>query len=151
MGSQASKTYFFIPPESSRATSVIHSSCLRLAKSILGKSRDGDTALVPIEALDYIAIIAGTHIYFAGLADEQDSDGRRGLTVSMCWQPHLPEDEDINIQHIPMDLVYFSPAESLPNLQQQLTGEFYKALMLIDKQYAGQKLPASVIEMIKVS
>jgi len=151
MASEFNKQFFFIPSERKQIHSVIHSSCVRLAKSLLGKRPDNKHALIPITAMGYIAILGESRILFANLKDEIDMNGQHGLLVSLAWQPHIAEHEDLSIQHIPMNLTYYGHPANLKNLQQQLTGEFYKALMLIDKKYEGMPLPSTDIELIDLS
>ncbi len=149
MASSSNKLVFFLPREKKRISTLIHSSCMRLAKNLLNKSRNG-IVLVPIEAMDFVAVIKGSRLYFAE-SDKQSQTGQLGMPIQLGWIPHLPENEVLSIQHLPMDLVLFSEQQDLHEMQQKLTGEFYRAMMLLDEKYAGQFLPVSEVEMVETA
>ena len=148
MASESKKLFFFIPREKSRQPTVIHRSCMRLARNLLSKSRNG-MVTVPIEALEFIAVIKDDRLYFAE-TEKRNNTGRLGLQVCIGWEPHLPENEDTAIQHLPMDLVLYKEGQELNELQQKLTGELYRAMMLLDQQYSGQFLPSVDIEIARI-
>ena len=121
---------FFLPEANSEQHSVIHASCYRLSLSVLRRA-EHEPVPVLIEKLQYTALITDSNIYFA---DNND------MLIKISWHLHLAEARDINEQHIPMKVVFYQ--DGLDQLQQQLTGEYYKTLMLVDEKYQTDVIPS---------
>ena len=121
---------FFLPKAISEQHSVIHASCYRLSLSVLRRA-EHEPVPVLIEKLHYTALITDSNIYFADNSDMQ---------IKISWHLHLAEARDVNEQHIPMKVVFYE--NGLDQLQQQLTGEYYKTLMLVDEKYQTDLIPS---------
>jgi len=146
MGSDINKRTFFLPEAVKSRQGVIHSSCVRLSQYLLERSH-GQSLLVPIEAMNYLAILQKDKLYFVDLNSHEQTENARGSQIVLSWQPHSPEEMDFNTQHLPVELTCYSNPiaetdKNLEQIQQQLTGEFYKALMLLDSKFSGQKIPS---------
>lgn len=129
---------FFLPAKALEKSTVIHSSCYRLSLSILRRAEHEPVA-VPIENLHCTALITDSEIYFADNNRTLEADGVKGHPIMISWHLHLAEARDISEQHIPMKTIFYE--NNLEEFQQQLTGEFYKALMLMDQSYRDGPIP----------
>lgn len=129
---------FFLPQKALEKSTLIHASCYRLSLSIFRRA-EHDPVAVPIESLDCTALITDSEIFFTDNQRTIESDGMTGHPVIISWHLHLAEARDINEQHIPMKTIFYQ--EHLEEFQQQLTGEFYKALMLMDQSYRDGLIP----------
>ena len=154
MASDTNKRTFYLPPVVKNRHTVVHSSCVRLSQNLLQRS-SSKSLLVPIEAMHMLAILDRNKLYFADLQARHSHANQLGDIIILSWTPHLAEAPDINNQHIPMELTCHSTPiaakTDLNKMQQQLTGEFYKALMLLDKQFSGQKIPVAPFEIKPIS
>ena len=129
---------FFLPQKALEKSNVIHSSCYRLSLSILRRA-EHDPVAVPIEKLNCTALITDSEIFFADNNRTIESEGMKGHPVMISWHLHLAEARDISEQHIPMKTIFYE--DNLEEFQQQLTGEFYKSLMLMDQSYRDGPIP----------
>ncbi|MEJ2213556.1 MAG: hypothetical protein P8Y20_05710 [Gammaproteobacteria bacterium] len=132
---------FYTPQPLSSASSMVHSSCYKLSMSILNRAEE-DLVVIPIEKLGMLAVISENKILFA-----QQSSGSEQtvMPVKIGWKFLVAEDRDSNSQHLPMKTSFYS--ENLEELQQRLTGEFYKALMLADEKFRTTVIPAQDITL----
>ena len=121
---------FFLPEAISEQHSMVHASCYRLSLSMLRRA-EHEPVPVLIDNLQYTALITDSNIYFADNSDMQ---------IKISWHLHLAEARDVNEQHIPMKVMYYE--HGLEQLQQKLTGEYYKALMLMDEKYRTELIPS---------
>jgi len=139
---------YILPREVSRQDSVIHDSCYRMAQSMLRRS-DTEPALVPINTMGYDALIYDSVISFADTGkrvSSSDTDDTEAHPIIITWQLHLAEDRDPRKQHIPMRVILHD--KNLEKTQQRLTGEFYKALMLMDESYRDGLIPSVSVTVI---
>jgi hypothetical protein len=102
---------------------------------------------IPIDSLGYTALLTDSLIYFAENAAAQTGEGEIAGTIKISWHLHIAEARDVNDQHIPMKIIFYD--NGLQQLQQQLTNEFYKALMLMDESYRDNLIPSGLIEIKK--
>jgi len=135
---------FFLPKKALEKSTVIHASCYRLSLSIFRRA-EHDPVAVPIESLHCTALLTDSEIFFADNQRTLESDGMKGHPVIISWHLHLAEARDMNEQHIPMKTIFYQ--EHLEEFQQQLTGEFYKALMLMDQSYRDGPIPTQHIQI----
>ena len=133
--------HFYLPKIVSHTSSMVHSSCYKLSMGILNRA-EKDLVVIPIEKLGMLAIIADNKIMFT---EENTESGREAIPVKISWEFLVAEDRDANSQHLPMHTTFYD--HGLEELQQRLTGEFYKALMLIDEKYRDTVIPAQEIEL----
>ena len=136
---------FLLPNNVSEQTSVIHASCYRLSLS-LSRRAEHDMVSVPIDNLGLVGIITDSAIFFADVSDTATSEGDISGIIKISWHLHIAEERDINEQHIPMKIVFYD--DDLENLQQKLTGEYYRALMLMDESYRNSPIPSGNIKII---
>ena len=109
--------------------------------SILNRA-EKDLVVIPIEKLGMLAVISENKILFAELSSESEQSA---MPVKIGWEFLVAEDRDTNSQHLPMKTSFYS--ENLEELQQRLTGEFYKALMLADEKFRTTVIPAQDITL----
>lgn len=138
---------FFLPQKTLEKSNVIHSSCYRLSLSILRRA-EHDPVAVPIENLHCTALITDSEIFFADTKRTLEADDMKGYPIIISWHLHLAEARDISEQHIPMKTIFYE--ENLEEFQQQLTGEFYKSLMLMDQSYRDGPIPVSENQIISL-
>lgn len=138
---------FLLPGKVTEQSSVIHSSCYRLSLSMLRRAEQQPVA-VPIDSLGCIALITETEIFFAKPRQQDEAVKNADARIKISWHLHLAEARDVNDQHIPMRIIFYD--HGLEQLQQQLTGEFYKALMLMDESYRDNLIPSGDIEIMPV-
>lgn len=136
---------FIIPPPVSEKDSVVHSSCYRLALSIVRRSAT-EPVLVAIDNLHYSALLFDDHILFADNSRQLQVNQRNATPVTMEWQFFIAEKRDNNEQHIPMKIRFHSTG--LDTVQQQLTVSFYEAMMQIDQLYADNVIPSQPVEVM---
>ena len=139
---------FFTRTEVSKQASVIHSSCYRLSQSMLRRS-ESEPAVIPIDKMNFLAAIDENTLTFIDRSQQIKQNDKEGYPVRITWKLHLAERRDNDDQHIPMDITYFD--EDLNETQQQLTGEFYKALMLMDESYRDELIPTVKTEYIQLN
>lgn len=136
--------FYYLPKALTEQASVIHASCYRLALSMLRRA-DHEPVPVPVNSLDYTALLTDEDVFFADNQATETRHGETGSLIRLSWHLHLAEARDITVQHIPMKVVYYH--HEMEKLQQQMTGEFYKALMLMDKQYGDRLIPSGNIHI----
>jgi len=142
------KPVYIVPPVIDEKASVVHSSCYRLALSILRRATD-EPVTVPIDEMGYTALIYDNRILFSDNSSMISQAGVSGHPVTMEWKFFIAEDRNQNDQHIPMQIRFHSDDQS--DVQQQLTGEFYKAMMHIDQQFSEQPIPAASLDVISMN
>ena len=142
------KTVYIVPPVISEKASVVHSSCYRLALSILRRASSQPVS-VPIDAMGYTALIYENRILFSDNSSMISHADVSGHPVTMEWQFFIAEDRNHNDQHIPMQIRFHS--DDLSDIQQQLTGEFYKAMMHIDQQFSEELIPSASLDVISIN
>ncbi|NNJ90174.1 MAG: hypothetical protein HKP55_00745 [Gammaproteobacteria bacterium] len=142
------KTVYIVPPVIDEKASVVHSSCYRLALSILRRASH-EPVTVPIDAMGYTALIYENRILFADNSASINHAKLSGYPVIMEWQFFIAEDRNHNDQHIPMQIRFHS--DDLTDTQQQLTGEFYKAMMHIDQQFSAEPIPSASLDVISMN
>ena len=138
------KQTFLLPENISEQTSVIHASCYRLSLSLLRRSEQ-DIVSVPIENLNLIGLVTDSAIFFADASDRTAEQGEISGKIRISWHLHIAEQRDVNEQHIPMKVVFYD--HNLENLQQKLTGEYFRALMLMDECYRDKPIPPCSIQI----
>lgn len=136
---------FFTSHAVSKQASVIHSSCYKLSQSMLRRS-ETEPAVIPIDNMGYLAAINENTLTFIDRSKTVSINEKQGFPVKIVWKLHLAEGRDSDDQHIPMDISFFD--ENLNETQQQLTGEFYKALMLMDESYRDNLIPSVKTEYV---
>ena len=141
-------TVYIVPPVIDEKASVVHSSCYRLALSILRRASN-EPVTVPIDAMGYTALIYENRILFSDNSSMISHAEVSGHPVTMEWQFFIAEDRNHNDQHIPMQIRFHS--NDLSDTQQQLTGEFYKAMMHIDQQFSEETIPSSSLDVISIN
>ena len=142
------KAVYIVPPVIDEKASVVHSSCYRLALSILRRASH-EPVSVPIDGMGYTALIYESRILFADNSASISHAEVSGYPVIMEWQFFIAEDRNQNDQHIPMQIRFHS--KDLTDTQQQLTGEFYKAMMHIDQQFSEEPIPSTLLEVISMN
>jgi hypothetical protein len=148
MPDSTKKTVYIVPPIIDEKASVVHSSCYRLALSILRRASH-EPVTVPIDAMGYTALIYENRILFADNSASINHAELSGYPVIMEWQFFIAEDRNYNDQHIPMRIRFHS--DDLNDTQQQLTGEFYKAMMHIDQQFSEEPIPSASLDVISMN
>ena len=141
-------TVYIVPPVIDEKASVVHSSCYRLALSILRRASN-EPVTVPIDAMGYTALIYENRILFSDNSSMISHAEVSGHPVTMEWQFFIAEDRNHNDQHIPMQIRFHS--NDLSDTQQQLTGEFYKAMMHIDQQFSEEPIPSASLDVISIN
>lgn len=141
MTNPANSYHFYIPKTFSNMSSMVHSSCYKLSMGILNRA-EKDQVVIPIEKLGMLAVITDNKIMFTQQTADAEQDV---IPIQISWEFLVAEDRDASSQHLPMNTSFF--AENLEELQQRLTGEFYKALMLADEKYRDKVIPAQEIEI----
>ena len=142
------KNVYIVPPVIDEKTSVVHSSCYRLASSILSRAQNAPVA-VSIDNMNYTALIYENKILFADNSAMINRAEASGHPVTMEWQFFIAEAPDLNEQHIPMRIAFHD--NDLHDVQQQLTGEFYKSMMQIDQQYSHEIVPSAALDVISLN
>jgi len=142
------KPVYIVPPVIDEKASVVHSSCYRLALSILRRATD-EPVTVPIDGMGYTALIYENRILFSDNSFMIRHDEVSGHPITMEWQFFIAEDRNQNDQHIPMQIRFHSDDQT--DVQQQLTGEFYKAMMHIDQQFSEETIPAASLDVISIN
>jgi len=145
MKSTDKQQFLFLPPEFSKESAVIHVSCYKLALIVLNRSTFPHI-IVPIEKLGYLAVIEPNAIWFTHNLSQTIHDHQTGRMINLSWHPHIAESRNELDQHIPMDIIFYG--ENRSDIQQQLTGEFYKALMLLDEKYKEKIIPTEAMKII---
>ena len=141
MTSSLNSYHFYIPKTLSHASTMVHSSCYKLSMGILIRA-EKDQVVIPIDKLGMLAVISDNKIMFT---QQKPESQQHAIPVQISWDFLVAEDRDANSQHLPMNTTFFE--ENLEELQQRLTGEFYKALMLVDEKYRDKAIPAQEIEI----
>ncbi|MGD2119149.1 MAG: hypothetical protein PVG66_12370 [Chromatiales bacterium] len=138
----------FLPARFARESALIHTSCYNLAQSILERS---ELPYVPvsIDSMQYLAIIELNDIWFADTSSRISHDDQPGYRIMLSWHPHLAESRSEQDQHIAMEVTYYAP--ELEQLQQRLTGEFYKALMLLDAKFPQTTVPSQPYSIVPLT
>jgi hypothetical protein len=147
MADSNTKAVYIVPAVIDEKSSVVHSSCYRLALSILHRASD-EPVTVPIDSMGYTALIYENRILFSDNSSQINHDKVSGHMVTMEWQFFIAEDRNLNDQHIPMQIRFHS--NNLIDVQQQLTGEFYKAMMHVDQQFSGEVIPSAALDLIAI-
>ena len=129
---------FFLPTAITHQAALLHSSCFNLAHNLLQRS-DLPYVVVPIPGMQYLAIVEAGDIWFVDSEQQTSELNPNGKLITLSWHPHLAESRSSLDQHIPMDVVFYAPG--LEQVQQRLTGEFYKGLMLLDAEYSQTTIP----------
>lgn len=142
------KAVYIVPTVIDEKASVVHSSCYRLALSILRRASH-EPVTVPIDAMGYTALIYENRILFSDNSSLISHAEVSGHPVTMEWQFFIAEDHNHNTQHIPMQIRFHS--DDLSDIQQQLTGEFYKAMMHFDQQFSEQAIPSAALDVISIN
>lgn len=135
--STETRTYF-LPEKVAEQASVVHASCYRLSLSMLRRAEHEPVA-VPVDNLHFTGLITDSEIHFADNSDMQ---------IKISWHLHLTEARDVNDQHIPMKVIFYE--QDLEQLQQRLTGEYYKALMLMDENYRDSLIPSGNSQIVPI-
>lgn len=136
---------YFLPKALDHRSSMVHSSCYRLSLSILRRATN-DPVCIPIDSLNMEAIITENKIWFAENQPTMKRHDETGKKILICWEFYVAEARNSNDQHIPMKIIFYQPG--LEELQNKLTGDFYKALMLVDQQHSETPIPAEDIRFI---
>ena len=141
MSTAIASYHFYLPKTLNHSSSMVHSSCYKLSMNILNRA-EKDRVVIPIEKLGMLAVISANKIMFTPATSEASRDA---IPVKISWEFLVAEARDVNSQHLPMHTSFHD--NNLEELQQQLTGEFYKALMLADEKYRDSAIPAQKIEL----
>jgi hypothetical protein len=139
---------FIIPPAVDEKSSMVHSSCYRLALNILSRAEQEPVAII-IEKMHYTALIYEEKICFADNSRTILHSGKKAHPVTMEWRFLIAEDRNSNEQHIPMMLRFHE--NNLSQVQQELTGEFYKAMMDTDERFSHEIIPSQKLDVISLS
>lgn len=145
MQSTETKQTFLLPKSISEQASIVHASCYRLSLSMLRRA-EHEMVCVPIDSLNLKGLITDSAIFFADTHEADTEAGKINGKIKISWHLHLAEERDINEQHIPMKVIFYD--NGLENLQQQITGEYYRALMLMDESYRNNLIPSGNIQII---
>lgn len=145
---QTQETVYFITPVIESHASMVHSSCYRLALSMLRRA-DKEPAVVHIESMNYTALIFENSIYFVNESNTMTHNGESGHPVCIEWQFLLAEARNTNDQHIPMESRFYTT--NLAAVQQKLTVEFYNAMMHADELHQDGVIPTQEVNLVSLT
>ena len=124
---------FFTPDDFFCQKSTLLSKAYNLAHVLLNRS-ESSHLFVPIRSLQYLAIIEKNTFWFVDSQAYAVRGDEGGRLIRVSWQPVIDTNQREGLtQHMNCRVIFYG--EDMSEIQTRLSGEFYKAMQLIDQRH----------------
>lgn len=133
-----SQQTFFLPQSCAQKSSMVAAETYNLAHTLLNRS-DSTYVFVPIRSMQYLAIIEGHDIWFVDSQAYAVSQNEGGRLITISWHTDSTIERKALNENFPLKVVFYQA--NMGDIQLRLTGEFHKAMLLMDERYRDQQIP----------
>jgi len=138
---------FFLPEEVEREEWMVPSDIYNLYHSLQVRSETGNV-FVPIRSMQFMAVLDKDEIIFVDSQSYAVAHNVGGRLILVAWQFDGSHERGALMDPVPCQLVFYQQKNN--ELQLRLISEFRQAMMLLDKRYRDEQLPAEGAKILSL-